>query len=155
MATAGPEKLSPLLNVTDQVPVNPFGAWPSSDNRAVPSPETASRIDPDQLPAGVLAEGVVGGAGVELPPQAATLSIAATTGASRRFMARSVQSIMLQESPEVVKPSTEPVAGDGGGAHPAHLRSWTTRIGRSPARRNGTTISATFEYRRFLLSSHC
>jgi hypothetical protein len=44
-------------------------------------------IDPDQLPAGDTADDVVGGeVGVALPPQLATLTITATTGASRRFI---------------------------------------------------------------------
>jgi hypothetical protein len=47
----------------------------------------ASLIEPDQLPAGDTTEDVVvGEVGVALPLQPATLSITATTGASRRFI---------------------------------------------------------------------
>jgi hypothetical protein len=86
-AVAGPEKLSPFLNVADHVPVSEFGACSLSANCIVPSPEMASLIEPDQLPAGdTPADGVVGEVGTAPPLQPATLSISATTGASRRFI---------------------------------------------------------------------
>ena len=50
----------------------------------VPSPEMESLIEPDQLPAGDPTDdvgGVVGEAGVSLPPQSATLSITVQTKA--------------------------------------------------------------------------
>jgi len=75
------------LNVADHVPVSEFDACSLSANCIVPSPEMASRIEPDQLPAGDTTDDVVvGEVGVALPLQPATLSITATTGASRRFI---------------------------------------------------------------------
>jgi hypothetical protein len=75
------------LKVADHVPVSEFGAWSLSDNCAVPSPEMGSLIEPDQLPAGDTADDVVGGeVGVALPPQLATLSVIATSRASRPAM---------------------------------------------------------------------
>jgi len=54
----------------------------------VPSPEMASLIEPDQLPAGDTGDDVggVGEAGVSLPPQPATHNITETTRASRRII---------------------------------------------------------------------
>jgi hypothetical protein len=78
------------LNVADQVPVRDVpvsvgGDSSLSANCMVPSPEMASLIEPDQLPAGETTDdGVVGEAGVALQP--ATLSITAMTGTSRRFI---------------------------------------------------------------------
>ena len=87
LATAGPEKLSPFLNVADQVPVSAFGACSMSDSCAVPSPELGSLIEPDQLPAGDSADDVgVGEVGVVLPLQPPTLIMTATIKASGRFI---------------------------------------------------------------------
>lgn len=89
-ASAGPETLSPFLNVADQVPISVFGACSLSDSCAVPSPEMGSLIVPDQLPAGDMTDDVGGGdvgdVGVALPLQPATVTITTTRGASRRFM---------------------------------------------------------------------
>jgi hypothetical protein len=78
---AGPAKLSPLLNVADQVPVSEPRGFSLSDKRAVPAPEVGSLIVPDQVPAGD-ATGV-GDAGVSLPPQPARQTMIVTTTASR------------------------------------------------------------------------
>jgi hypothetical protein len=86
-AADGPERLSPFLNAADHVPVSEFGACSLSANCIVPSPEMGSLIEPDHLPAGDIPDDVVAGdVGAARPLQPATLSITATTGASRRFI---------------------------------------------------------------------
>jgi len=47
------------LNAADQVPVSVAPASPFNDNCAVPSPEMASLIEPDQFPAGETGDGGV------------------------------------------------------------------------------------------------
>jgi hypothetical protein len=58
-----------------------------SDNCIVPSPETESLIEPDQLPAGDITDDVVvGEVGVALPLQPAMPSTTAKTETNRRFI---------------------------------------------------------------------
>ena len=104
--TAVPVALSGFLKSTDQNPSSEFGGTSVSDSCTVPTPETGSVIEPDQVPAGD-PEDVVGvvGVGVEMvvvrrnsdsvgevgklrepPPQPARLTITATIGASRRVI---------------------------------------------------------------------
>ena len=84
LATARPETLSPFLNVADHVPVSARGPSSPSDNRAVPSPATASVIVPDQVPTGETTVGGVGAAGGPSSPHPKALTITARTKASRR-----------------------------------------------------------------------
>jgi hypothetical protein len=91
-ADAGPEKLSPFLNVADQVPISEFTLPPDECSLSVicrvPCPEAPSIIEPDQLPTAGRTDAVVtiGAVGVPLPPHAATLGVSMTTRASRRLM---------------------------------------------------------------------
>jgi hypothetical protein len=78
------------LNAADHVPVSEDGDGSPSTNCIVPSPESGSLMEPDQVPAGDLSDVdpwddvAPGEMGEEPPPQAETLRITASAATRRK-----------------------------------------------------------------------